>query len=184
MQTIRQIFDLLIVLVQAQPAGSDPSPLNDPALQADLRTAVARGLDLGIDFTGGTLIEVNYAEPANLESVREAFGDVLDAAPPEPVSLVVYFEAGSSDTLTAVLFLAWMLVVSVIDNVLKPILLGRGVEVPMLVIFVGAIGGFLAAGIIGLFVGPVLLVLGYRLFLAWLELDAKIPPSASADVGE
>jgi hypothetical protein len=45
MQTIRQIFALLIVLVQAQPAGSDPSPLNDPALQADLRAAVARGLD-------------------------------------------------------------------------------------------------------------------------------------------
>jgi hypothetical protein len=45
MQPIRQIFALLIVLVTAQPADSDPSPLNDPALQADLRTAVARGLD-------------------------------------------------------------------------------------------------------------------------------------------
>ena len=45
MQPIRQIFALLIVLVPAQPAGSDPSPANDPAIQAQLRAAVARGLD-------------------------------------------------------------------------------------------------------------------------------------------
>mgnify|MGYP001599266187 CR=1 FL=1 len=45
MQPIRQIFVLLIVLMPAQPAGSDPSPANDPAIQAHLRTAVARGLD-------------------------------------------------------------------------------------------------------------------------------------------
>ncbi len=102
---------------------------------------------------------------------------------PVTVPMVVYVFS-TSDTLTAVLFLAWMLVVSVIDNILKPIMLGRGVEVPMMVIFVGAIGGLLAAGIIGLFVGPVLLVLGYRLFLAWLELDPQIPPSAGAEAGD
>jgi predicted PurR-regulated permease PerM len=51
-------------------------------------------------------------------------------------------------------------------------LLGRGVNVPMAVIFVGAIGGFLASGIIGLFIGSVILVLGYELLLDWLDLDA------------
>jgi predicted PurR-regulated permease PerM len=101
-----------------------------------------------------------------------------------PVSVpMVFYVFSTSDTLTAILFLAWMLVVSVIDNILKPILLGRGVEVPMMVIFVGAIGGFLAAGIIGLFVGPVLLVLGYRLFLAWLEVDTQPPPSGAGPDG-
>jgi len=76
---------------------------------------------------------------------------------------------GSQETLAAVLFTAWMIPAGLADNVLKPILLGRGVETPMLVIFIGAIGGFVLAGIIGLFVGAVILVLAYELFRAWLN---------------
>jgi predicted PurR-regulated permease PerM len=55
------------------------------------------------------------------------------------------------------------------DNVLKPILLGRGAAVPIAVVFLGAIGGFIALGIIGLFVGAIVLSVGYKLFLVWLE---------------
>jgi predicted PurR-regulated permease PerM len=55
------------------------------------------------------------------------------------------------------------------DNVLKPMLLGRGVAVPIAVVFLGAIGGFIAVGIIGLFLGAIVLSVGYKLFLAWLE---------------
>ena len=55
------------------------------------------------------------------------------------------------------------------NNVLKPILLARGVEAPMAVIFIGAIGGMIAYGIIGLFVGAVVFVLGYTLFIEWLN---------------
>jgi predicted PurR-regulated permease PerM len=55
------------------------------------------------------------------------------------------------------------------DNVLKPLLLGRGVAVPMVVVFLGVIGGFAAMGTIGLFVGAIVLAVGYKLFLAWLE---------------
>ena len=62
----------------------------------------------------------------------------------------------------------WSIFVGLIDSVLKPVLLGRGVKVPMVVIFVGAIGGFLASGIIGLFVGAVVLALSFTLFRAWL----------------
>ena len=62
-----------------------------------------------------------------------------------------------------------MLPVMLIDNVLKPILLGRGVEAPMLVIFVGALGGFAVSGFIGLFTGAIILVLVYELFLLWLR---------------
>ena len=58
---------------------------------------------------------------------------------------------------------------TLLDNVLKPILLGRGVDVPMLIIFVGAVGGLLSSGIIGLFVGPVVLALGYTIFRSWLQ---------------
>jgi predicted PurR-regulated permease PerM len=65
------------------------------------------------------------------------------------------------------------------DNFLKPVLLGRGAPVPMLVIFLGSIGGFISMGFIGLFIGAVILSLGYKLFQAWLETD----PNHSATSG-
>ena len=84
----------------------------------------------------------------------------------------------SVGTLPAVLFTGWSIVVSLSDNVLKMLLLGRGIRVPMLVILVGAIGGLLAAGIIGLFLGPVIMALAYELLSAWL---AHQPEAASAE---
>jgi predicted PurR-regulated permease PerM len=74
-----------------------------------------------------------------------------------------------ASTTKAVIFLVWCVIVAVFDNFLKPLLLGRGVAVPITVVFLGAIGGFVAFGLIGLFVGAVVLSIGYRLFLAWLE---------------
>jgi predicted PurR-regulated permease PerM len=56
-----------------------------------------------------------------------------------------------------------------IDNVFKPILLSRGVDVPMAVVFIGGIGGFISSGIVGLFLGAVILVLSYMLFISWLN---------------
>lgn len=84
------------------------------------------------------------------------------------VPAVVYVFVIASTT-KAVLFLVWCIVVALMDNVLKPMLLGRGVAVPIAVVFLGAIGGFMALGIIGLFVGAIVLSVGYKLFLAWLE---------------
>jgi predicted PurR-regulated permease PerM len=83
------------------------------------------------------------------------------------IPAVVYMFTISSVT-KAVIFLVWCLFVALIDNVLKPLLLGRGVGVPIVVVFLGAIGGFVAMGIIGLFVGAIVLSVGYKLFLAWL----------------
>jgi predicted PurR-regulated permease PerM len=85
----------------------------------------------------------------------------------------------TADTLTAVAFLIYALLVAPVDNVLKPILLGRGVKVPMVVVFIGAIGGFISSGIIGLFLGAVVFTLGYGLFKAWLYQKAP-PPEAVA----
>jgi predicted PurR-regulated permease PerM len=81
-----------------------------------------------------------------------------------------------ASTTKAVIFLIWCIIVALMDNVLKPILLGRGVTVPIAVVFLGAIGGFVAMGIIGLFVGAIALSLGYKLFLAWLEGTAAAEP--------
>ncbi|HED19338.1 MAG TPA: AI-2E family transporter, partial [Gammaproteobacteria bacterium] len=66
---------------------------------------------------------------------------------------VIIYLFNTADTVTAVGFLIWSIPVGLIDNILKPILLARGVKTPMVIIFMGAIGGFLASGIIGLFVG-------------------------------
>lgn len=92
------------------------------------------------------------------------------------IPIVIYLFS-TADTFTAVAFLIWSILIAPLDNILKPILLGRGVAVPMVVIFLGAIGGFIASGIIGLFVGAVVLALGYKLFLAWLT-DSPQPDQA------
>lgn len=69
----------------------------------------------------------------------------------------------------AIIFLIWCIAVGLMDNILKPLLLGRGAAVPIAVVFLGVIGGFMAMGIIGLFVGAIVLSVGYKLFLAWIE---------------
>jgi predicted PurR-regulated permease PerM len=94
------------------------------------------------------------------------------------IPAVIYVFATAS-TAKAVAFLIWCIVVALMDNVLKPLLLGRGVPVPIVVVFLGAIGGFLAIGIIGLFVGPIVLSVGYKLFLAWLDEDIELGPDAA-----
>jgi predicted PurR-regulated permease PerM len=83
-----------------------------------------------------------------------------------PVIIYLFYTA---DTVTAVAFLIWSVPLTLLDNILKPILLGRGVKTPMIVIFIGAIGGLLSSGVIGLFIGAVILSLGYDLFLLWLD---------------
>ena len=86
-----------------------------------------------------------------------------------PVAIYLFSYA---DTFTAVAFLIWIIPVSLLDNFLKPILLSRGVSTPMAVIFVGAIGGFMASGLIGLFTGAVIFSLSYDLFMLWLNEDS------------
>jgi predicted PurR-regulated permease PerM len=85
-----------------------------------------------------------------------------------PVAIYMF---SVSDTTSAVILAIWLGITLLIDNVLKPILLGRNAPAPMLVIFLGAIGGFLYDGFIGLFLGAIILTIGYKLFLTWLETE-------------
>jgi len=98
---------------------------------------------------------------------------------PIVIPAIIYVFA-TSDPITAVIFLVWNILIMLVDNVLKPLLLGRGVDVPMAVIFLGAIGGMLLSGIVGLFIGAIVLALGYKLFQAWLVMgsDANKPANA------
>jgi len=83
-----------------------------------------------------------------------------------PVIVYVFY---TSSTVVAVLFAIWSIIVGLSDNVLKPLLMGRGSSVPMVVLFMGSLGGFMAGGILGLFVGAVILSLGYTVFMAWVD---------------
>ena len=87
-----------------------------------------------------------------------------------PVIIYMFYNA---DTLTAGLLMVWLILVMLSDNFLKPILLGRGAPVPMLVVFLGSIGGFISMGFIGLFIGAVILSLGFKLFQAWLKINSN-----------
>ena len=90
--------------------------------------------------------------------------------PPLVVLLpVVIYVFSAESTTVAVIFMVWSILVSMSDAVLKPIFLGRGVDAPMLVILLGAIGGMITSGIVGLFIGAVILALGYKLFQVWVE---------------
>lgn len=83
-----------------------------------------------------------------------------------PASIWLY--STGSHGAGAALF-AWSVAVGTIDNVLRPVLIRRGADLPLLLIFAGVIGGLLAAGVIGLFVGPVVLAVAYTLLREWVE---------------
>lgn len=82
--------------------------------------------------------------------------------------IIFYVFSVEPNTTVATVFAVWSLIVSFGDAFLKPLLLGRGVDVPTLVILLGAIGGLITSGLLGLFVGAVVLSIGYKLLLAWL----------------
>ncbi|MHA6205967.1 AI-2E family transporter [Dyella soli] len=84
-----------------------------------------------------------------------------------PVIAFVFITQGAS--VATVLLSIYVFVAGLADNVLKPLLLGRGVDVPMPVVLIGALGGMVTGGIIGLFIGPVLLAVGYQLFWQWVD---------------
>ena len=93
------------------------------------------------------------------------------------IPAVIYMFTISSVT-KAVIFLVWCIFVALVDNVLKPLLLGRGVAVPIVVVFLGAIGGFVALGLTGLFLGAIVLSVGYKLLLAWLDQSSTATQKA------
>ena len=82
---------------------------------------------------------------------------------------LIGYAYSSMEGTSATIFSVWVFLGGISDNILKPILMGRGVDVPMPVILIGAIGGMLFTGIIGLFLGAVVLAIWYELFIAWLN---------------
>ena len=73
------------------------------------------------------------------------------------------------DTTPAIIFTVYAILVALSDNILKPMLLGKGLDTPMLVILIGALGGMILQGILGLFIGPVVLAIAYQLYRDWVS---------------
>jgi predicted PurR-regulated permease PerM len=93
----------------------------------------------------------------------------------------------TGDTGWATVLLIWTLVVGTMDNVLRPYLIKKGADLPLLLIFAGVIGGLLSFGLLGIFVGPLVLAVTYTLLEAWVRDDGapaaaaeKAPPSKGA----
>jgi predicted PurR-regulated permease PerM len=96
-----------------------------------------------------------------------------------PVIIWIWMD---KDFTTALLLTLFLGIVGILDNILKPLVMGRGLTTPALVIFVGVIGGTLAHGIVGLFIGPIILSLAWELAVAWLRTgraDAALPDRLS-----
>ncbi len=95
--------------------------------------------------------------------------------------IVYLWAAGDASAVSNIAFSIYFLVAGMADNVLKPLLLGRGVDAPMPIILIGALGGMATAGIIGLFTGAVLLAVGYQLFMAWVDAPEETGDGDQAD---
>ncbi|CAH0992622.1 Putative transport protein YdiK [Sinobacterium norvegicum] len=84
---------------------------------------------------------------------------------------IIIYAFSAMESTPAMIFSIWTVIAGLSDNALKPLLMGRGLEIPMLVILIGAIGGMLAIGLVGLFIGAVVLAVWYKLFQAWMAQD-------------
>lgn len=144
----------------------------------ELAAATVRGVTvgiLGVAIIQALLIAVGLfaigIPHASLWAVVCLMLAVVQLPPFLVVIPIMIYAFGEYGTTSATLFAIWTTLACLSDNVLKPILLARGLDIPMAVIFMGSIGGFMAAGFIGLFLGAVILALGYELLTAWIVGD-------------
>jgi predicted PurR-regulated permease PerM len=94
-------------------------------------------------------------------------------------AIIYIWSSGDYGTASAIAYTIVLGIGGILDNFLKPLMLGRGVDAPMPVILLGALGGMAGAGIHGLFVGAVLLALGYQIFMGWVTQAPPTLPEAS-----
>jgi predicted PurR-regulated permease PerM len=100
-------------------------------------------------------------------------------------AIVYIWSSGTYSHGAAIAYSIILLLSGMADNVLKPLMLGRGVDAPMPVILLGALGGMATGGILGMFVGATLLALGYQIFMSWVATNpdsiAAVPTTDSEE---
>lgn len=134
--------------------------------------AVSRGV-IGISvlqaLLAGIGLMVAGIPQASLIAFAVLICGIIQIGPSIILIPVVIWSWTVMETKSALLFTAYMLPVNLIDNFLKPIIMGRGLKTPMVVIMIGVIGGTLAYGITGLFLGPIVLAVIWELLITWIR---------------
>ena len=151
------------------------------ATYADLSKSTIRGVTkgvIGVAFIQAFLLGVVFALAgvpyAGVWGLLCLILGIMQL-PPSLVSIpIVFYIYSVTDTGMATLWAVLIIIAGFSDNILKPILMGKGASVPMLVIFLGSIGGFIATGFLGLFTGAIVLSFGYQLFMLWLNESETI----------
>lgn len=95
-----------------------------------------------------------------------------------PMAIYGFTIAGGT---AATIFAIYMLLIGLVDNVLKPVFLGRGVDIPMIVLLVGSLGGMVLHGILGLFLGAVVLAIGYQTYMLWIDFNETVAATSIPD---
>lgn len=140
--------------------------------------AVAQGV-IGIAFIQMLLVGVGFVLIGIPGAGLLALAVLLLGIMQLPATLItipaiIFVFATEGVTVGTIVFAIYVFIAGLADNVLKPLLLGRGVDVPMPVVLIGALGGMVTGGIIGLFIGPVALAVGYQLFWQWVDEQPAI----------
>jgi predicted PurR-regulated permease PerM len=135
-----------------------------------------RGVALGVVVTavvqsalGGVGLAIAGVPFAGLLTAAMLFLCIAQIGPSPVLVPAVIWLYWSGETAWGTVLLVWSLIVITMDNVLRPLLIKRGADLPLLLIFAGVIGGLLAFGLVGIFVGPVVLAVAYTLLEAWID---------------
>ena len=160
------------IQIASRISGPDRGPSIAALCTATIR-AVALGV-VGIAFIQMLLVGLGFVFKGVPAAGLLALGILLLGIMQLPATLItipviVYVFATEGPNTGTIVFAIYVFVAGLVDNVLKPLMLGRGVDVPMPVILIGALGGMVTSGILGLFIGPVVLAVGYQLFWQWVE---------------
>ncbi len=148
----------------------------DGGTYVDMAGATIRGVSqgvIGVALLQALLVGIGLmvaGVPAHgLLALAVAVLGILQIGPILVTIPVLIWSGLQQDTLTTVLLALWLLPISLLDNVLKPLLIARGLATPMAVIFAGVIGGTLTHGLVGLFLGPVVLAVFYEMLVIWVR---------------
>jgi predicted PurR-regulated permease PerM len=160
------------------------------AALANLSTAIIRAVALGVIgvaaiqaiLVGLALLIAGIPGAGLLAIVMLVLGIAQVPALIVTLPAIVYiWSSGNYGSTAAITHTIILLVTGMADNVLKPLMLGRGVAVPMPVVLFGALGGMASGGIEGMFVGATALALGYELFKRWVEDNPDSDPAVARD---
>ena len=145
--------------------------------------SVAMGV-VGVSFIQALLLGVGFLLagipiPGILAVAALLLGIVQVPAALFTIPAIIWvWAAGDGSTMVNTLLTIYLVIAGLADTVLKPMFLARGVAVPMPIVLLGALGGMLSSGLIGLFAGAVILAMAYQVFMAWVNETRPADPPA------